>query len=81
MEFEDYLEFFNPITKIKKEDIDYITVQVKSIENKEDKEWEFSIEWEEWESQEKGIIKGINSSSIWALKSCSWYDEECEECD
>ena len=78
MDLKDYKDFFYEDTEITEEE-DFIILEVKALENQEDKEWEFSIQWSCNENDEKGEIKGINTSSIWALKSLSWIDEYDDE--
>lgn len=70
MDLKSYKEFFNSKTKIKK--ADFIMLHIKPLINENDCAWEYSIEWEEMETEERGKIRGINTSSIFALNSCSW---------
>lgn len=85
MSFEDYKEFFNEKTKI--DDCDFVELEVEGIENKQDKECEYSIKWKinsvdgNFDYNEKGKITKINTSSIFSLKSCYWdtYEDDEEE--
>ena len=78
--YQDYKEYFNELTEYNENDEDFIDVEVKAIENKEDIEYEFSIEWNtiNLPKNENGKIYGINTSSAWALMSCGWYEYEDE---
>jgi len=79
MEYNHYKEYFFENAK-EIEDDEYIELEVESINNKQDKETEFSIKWKNINNtKEKGEIRNINTSSIWALMSCSWAVEESEE--
>ena len=73
---EDYKEFFNEKTKINEREYEYVIVNVEGIFNASDTKTEFSVKWFCDDHDESGIITNINTSSIWALKSCSWADLE-----
>ena len=74
LSLEDYKEYFKKNTKYKKDFQDWITLEIEPIDNKDDKEWEYSIKWTNWDNDEYGYIYNINTSSIFSLKSCSWID-------
>tara|TARA_R110000744_G_scaffold37086_2_gene85269 strand:+ start:406 stop:711 length:306 start_codon:yes stop_codon:yes gene_type:complete len=80
LELKDYKEYFCENTEIKDEE-ECIFLTIEPIDNKDDEEWEYSINWFNQDNDEKGTIKGINTSSYFSLNSCSWvdYDEEEEE--
>lgn len=77
MTFQDYQHFFKEDTELTKKDTVSVELQVRGIENKNDKETEYSVEWENLETNEGGFIYKINTSSVFAFNSCSWYD--CDE--
>jgi len=78
MEYNDYKEYFFENAK-EIEDDEYIKLEVIPISNKQDKKTEFSIRWKNINNtSEQGKIRNINTSSIWALMSCSWAVEESE---
>ena len=75
MNLDSYKRFFKKDTTVKdKEAVVYLNVE--GIENKDDKEWNFSIKWTNEENEENGKIYGINTSSIFAFNSCSWMVED-----
>lgn len=79
MEYNDYKEYFLENAK-EIEDDEYIELEVVGIDNKKDKNTEFSIKWKNINNtKEKGEIRNINTSSKWALMSCSWMVEDSEE--
>ena len=74
---KDYKRFFNEKFEIKNEQ-DAIVLNVEDIKNKDDGVCEFSIKWTNAEDEEEhGIINHINTSSVFALMMCNWY-EDCE---
>ena len=75
MTFQDYTEYFKNNTKLEKDEEDIIILNIEKIKNKNDEAWEYSIKWECDDEEEYGKITGINTSSIFALKSCEWEDE------
>ena len=79
MTYEQYKEyFFENAEEVDEEE--FIELEVKGIDNEKDKETEFSIKWHNLHNpSEKGEIRNINTSSIWALMSCSWVIEEDSE--
>ncbi len=82
MNLTDYRHHFQEKTIIKEDSYDFIELSVRGIENKEDKPWEFSIEWKNNEVDEGGFIYKINTSSVFAFNSCSWcIDDESEPSD
>ena len=71
MNIKDYKEYFKENTKMNEEDEDvYLTI--RTIKDKNNKELEYSIKWSNNDNDEKGIIRGINTSSVFALMSCNW---------
>lgn len=78
MELKDYKNYFCENTEII-DDEECIFLTIEPIENKDDEEWEYSIDWFNQMNDEKGTIKGINTSSCFSLCSCSWIDYDAEE--
>ena len=76
MNYNDYVEFFKEDTKVIEDEEEIICLEIKAVDNAKDQAWEFSIEWWNTDNDETGVILGINTSSIWALKSCYWMDDE-----
>jgi len=82
MNLTDYRHHFKEDTILKEETYDFVELSVRGIENKEDKPTEYSVEWYNNEVEEGGFIYNINTSSVFALKSCYWeIDDECEPSD
>ena len=82
MNLADYRQHFKEDTILREESYDFVELSVRGIENKEDKLTEYSVEWKNNEVEEGGFIYRINTSSVFALKSCSWeLDDECEPSD
>ena len=75
---QDYKEFFNKKFIIKKEyEDEFFDLEIIGIKNKNDEPYEYSIKWINDELEEEGYIYNINTSSVFALKSCYWeVDEE-----
>lgn len=78
MDLKDYKEYFCKNTEITYED-ECIYLTIEPIDNKDDKEWEYSIDWFNQGNDDKGTIKGINTSSLFSFNSCSWVDYDTEE--
>ena len=82
MSLKDYKEHFKSNTE-EEDEGECIFLRIESVENKEDRDWEFSINWTNENNDENGCLNRINTSSIFALKSCSWQfededdDEDC----
>ena len=74
MSLEDYKEFFCKNTVI--EEADYIKLEIEGIENKNDKEYEYSIKWKNIYNEENGIKYAINTSSIFSFNMCNWETRE-----
>ena len=82
MNLSDYKHHFKEDTELREETYDFVELSVRGIENKEDKPYEFSIEWKNNEVDEGGFIYKINTSSVFAFNSCSWcIDDESEPSD
>ncbi len=78
LELKDYKNYFYEKTEITDEE-ECIFLTIEPIENDDDEEWEYSINWFNQMNDEKGTIKGINTSSPFSLCSCSWIDYDAED--
>lgn len=76
MDLADYKRYFKEYTEYPNNYDHCIILCIEPIDNPNDKDYEYSIRWENMDNEENGIIKGINTSSIFALKSCNWYNED-----
>ena len=79
--YTHYKDFFNEefIIEDGYED-EFFYLDIICLENKEDREWEYSLKWINYEMEEVGFKYGINTSSIFSLYSCDWgIDEEEDE--
>jgi len=76
MPYEDYIQFFNKDTKLKKDKCDIVILNIEGMENKKDKEYEYSIKWCCDHCDESGEIKGINTSSVFSMKTNYWSVED-----
>tara|TARA_B110000046_G_scaffold103848_1_gene111361 strand:- start:193 stop:441 length:249 start_codon:yes stop_codon:yes gene_type:complete len=77
MSLKDYKEYFKSNTEEEDED-DAIFLRIESVKNKKDREYEYSIKWNNENNDENGYINSINTSSIFSLNSCSWIYEDDE---
>ena len=78
MSLKDYKEYFKSNTEEEDED-DAIFLRIESVKNKKDREYEYSIKWNNENNDENGYINSINTSSIFSLNSCSWIYEDDED--
>ena len=75
MDIKDYKEYFKGNTKMNEDD-EFVYLTIRRIKDKNNKEWEYSIKWSNDNNDEKGIIRSINTSSAFAVKSCDWNLED-----
>lgn len=70
--YQDFKEFFYDNFTYEKEYEDEIKILSVNYDKKNCNDWEYNISWKSYYPTFIGRIENINSSSPFALNSCSW---------